>query len=304
MPRLHDSPAIGMTVDTPSAKHIITAGPWTATIAARGAELCSLTLEGQGELIWQAGSAWPRHAPNLFPIVGRLRDDTLVHEGAAYPMTQHGFARDLEFSWLELGADYCRAVLTDSDETRARYPFAFNLEVIYRLSEESGLTQTWYLRNPGRVSLPASLGAHPAFRWPLDLDAAKITHWLRFDQAEPAPVRRLSGGLLSPEVFETPIEGDLLRLDDSLFDADALILDQVASQGLTYAGPGLALRIEWQGFEQLGLWSKGGGEFLCVEPWSGYASPMGFIGEFSEKPGVFILNPGEGREFSLRVGLA
>ncbi|WP_233559991.1 hypothetical protein [Oleomonas cavernae] len=78
-------PLTGTIVDNSIAKHIITAGPWTATIAARGAELCSLTLDGQGELIWQAGAVWPRHAPNLFPIVGRLAGDALVHRGRSYP---------------------------------------------------------------------------------------------------------------------------------------------------------------------------------------------------------------------------
>ncbi len=205
---------------------------------------------------------------------------------------------------MELGADFCRAVLTDSADTRARYPFRFELEITYRLDAARGLAQTWRVTNTGREPLPASLGAHPAFRWPLDLAAPKAAHWLRFDRPEPAPVRRLAGGLLAPEAWDSPVEGDFLPLDEALFEADALILDQVASGGLVYGGPGLALRIEWAGFGQLGLWSKGGGEFLCVEPWAGFASPAGFAGEFGDKPGVFSLEPGGTREFSLRVGLA
>jgi galactose mutarotase-like enzyme len=295
-------PLTGTIVDTSIAKHIITAGPWTATIAARGAELCSLTLDGQGELIWQAGAVWPRHAPNLFPIVGRLAGDTLIHRGQSYPLSQHGFARDLDFAWVELGAGFCRMVLTDNEATRARYPFAFNLEVAYRLDAQAGLSQTYRLRNCGHEPLPASIGAHPAFRWPLDLDAPKTAHWLRFDRPEPAPARRLKGGLLAPERVESPIKGDLLALDDALFEADALILDRVASRGLVYGGPAFALRIGWEGFDQLGLWSKGGGEFLCIEPWSGFASPAGFTGEFKDKPGVFTIEPGAVRQFTLRVG--
>jgi galactose mutarotase-like enzyme len=71
----------------------------TATIAADGAELCSLKDAAGLELLWQAGPQWPRHAPNLFPIVGRLKNDELRHRGRLYPMTQHGFARDCRFDW-------------------------------------------------------------------------------------------------------------------------------------------------------------------------------------------------------------
>src|SRR6201985_979285 len=88
-------------------RHILRSGGLEATIKAHGAELCSLK-DAQGiELIWQAGAAWPRHAPLLFPIVGRLKNDQLRHLGKNYPMTQHGFARDQRFDWLERAPGRC-----------------------------------------------------------------------------------------------------------------------------------------------------------------------------------------------------
>src|SRR6185369_6125081 len=103
----------------------------SATIRSAGAELCSLrNAEGQ-ELLWQAGAAWPRHSPLLFPIVGRLKNDELHHRGKTYPMTQHGIARDHRFEWLDRQKESCKLVLTDNAATRARYPFAFRLEVTY-----------------------------------------------------------------------------------------------------------------------------------------------------------------------------
>lgn len=112
--------------------HTISAGGVTASIKAVGAELCSLKTTAGLELLWQAGPAWPRHAPWLFPIVGRLKDDQLRHRGRTYPMTQHGFARDLRFTWLERTAESCVLRLTDDETTRARYPFAFRLTLTYR----------------------------------------------------------------------------------------------------------------------------------------------------------------------------
>src|SRR5882762_2122777 len=147
-------------------KHTIRSGAIAATIKADGAELCSLKNAEGLELLWQAGPAWPRHSPLLFPIVGRLKNDQLRHRGKTYPMTQHGFARDHRFEWLEQGTNSCKLVLTDTEATRARYPFAFRLEVTYTV-DSADLKVAFDITNTGDENLPASIGAHPAFNWPL-----------------------------------------------------------------------------------------------------------------------------------------
>ena len=110
-----------------SDSHTLRGDGIAATILGQGAELSSLRNAGGRELLWQAGPQWPRHAPILFPIVGRLKNDTLRHNGKTYPMTQHGFARDRRFAWIEQGPRSCKLALSDDAETRARYPFAFRL---------------------------------------------------------------------------------------------------------------------------------------------------------------------------------
>jgi len=60
--------------------------------------------------------------------------------------------------------------------------------------------------------------------------------------------------------------------------------------------------MSWEGFEQLGVWSKpAGADFLCIEPWHGYASPEGFTGDLPEKPGMMLLPPGTQRELQWTV---
>src|SRR3954447_12869735 len=120
----------------------------SATIKGAGAELCSLRNAEGLELLWQAGPAWPRHSPLLFPIVGRLKNDQLRHRGKTYPMTQHGFARDRRFEWVEQGANSCKLVLTADEATRARYPFAFRLEVTYSV-DIADLKVTFDITNTG-----------------------------------------------------------------------------------------------------------------------------------------------------------
>ena len=192
-------------------RHVIQSGYLSAAIKAEGAELCSLCDATGEEMLWQALPAWPRHAPVLFPIVGRLKDDALHHNGRTYRLTQHGFARDHRFAWLNRTVSSCRLVLHDDAATRAVYPFAFRFEVAFAL-EDDALVNTFTIINTGREVLPASVGAHPAFRWPLQDGIDKTAHVLEFEHPEPAPIRRLTGGLLGASE-PTPIKGSMLALD-------------------------------------------------------------------------------------------
>src|SRR5260370_37492263 len=112
-------------------RHSVRSDEITAIIAADGAELCSLQNAQGLELLWQAGPAWPRHAPLLFPIVGRLKNDELRLRAKIYPMTQDGFSRGLRFDWTGRGATSFTLILTDWAASRSRYSFAFRLAVTY-----------------------------------------------------------------------------------------------------------------------------------------------------------------------------
>ena len=285
-----------------SDNHMLRSDKIAATILAQGAELSSLRNAGGTELLWQAGPQWPRHAPVLFPIVGKLKNDTLRHNGKIYPMTQHGFARDRRFEWLEQRPRSCKLALIDDAETRARYPFAFRLEVTYTV-DGADLEVAFDVINTGSDSLPASLGGHPAFNWPLLPGLPKEAYTLTFANGEPAPIRRLKDGLMQPQAEPSPVEGSTLALSERLFEDDAMILDQVASRSVRFAAvQGPAIEVSWNGFRELGVWSKpGGAPFLCIEPWHGFASPAAFDGEFVDKPGLMHIAPGARRSLSYRI---
>lgn len=286
--------------------HSITSGRISATVSANGAELVSLRDAAGAELLWRAGPEWPRHAPVLFPIVGRLAGDTLRHAGRSYRLTQHGFARDSLFDWVERSETRAVLALADSDATRAVYPFAFRLELDYA-AESDALSVTARVANTGDAPLPFCIGAHPGFRWPLADGVAKENHAVTFETRETGSVRPIDGGLLGPAA-PLPFDGKTLALSEKLFASDALVTPAVASRSVRYAalGPGgaerRALTISWRGYEDLGIWSKpGGAPFLCIEPWRGMASAVGWDGEFADKPGVVTLQPGATDAFEWRV---
>lgn len=283
----------------------ITSGALTARLNPLGAELSSLTDAEGRELMTDADPAfWSGRAPILFPVVGRVRDDAIRVDGIAYPMPKHGFARRSPFTLIEQRADYARLRLSDNAETRAAYPFAFALDMAFVI-EGATLTMTATVTNPGAAPLPMSLGWHPAFAWPLPYGGARGDHRLVFARNEPGRLKRIT-----PEGYSTdaaraaPVAGDTLALADALFTDDALVWDPVGSRALRY-GPHMGpwLDIDWDA-PRLGVWTKPGAAFVCVEPWHGIADPEGFDGEFCDKPGVFAVAPGASWSSTMHVTLA
>jgi galactose mutarotase-like enzyme len=285
-------------------RHTLRSDRINATVLAHGAELCSLKTADGLELLWQAGPQWPRHSPLLFPIIGEVRNEQIRVRGKVYPMLRHGVARDHDFTFTDRSPQSCRLLQADTAETRTRFPFAYRLVLSYVL-READLEVTMAIANPNDEILPCSIGGHPALHWPLLPGVPKESYRLTFSHDEPAPIRRLKDGLLLPDPKPSPIRGRVLDLSEQLFDDDAVILDRLASTSVRYAADkGPAIEVSWEGFRQLGIWSKpGGAPFLCIEPWYGFASPVDFDGEFSDKPGLMHIPPGDAREFRYTIGV-
>ncbi|MBF0869607.1 aldose 1-epimerase family protein [Gluconobacter japonicus] len=284
------------TITMSDTQHSFGKNGLTATVSAHGAELISLRTASGQDLLWNAGPAWERHSPVLFPIVGKPPENTTL-DGKPVTLKQHGFARDMTFRWLERTETGCVLELEDTPDTRTLFPAAFRLHLIYRM-EETGLHVGYVLTNPSEdATLHASLGVHPAFMWPLNPDAGRAGHRLTFEKAEAAQIRRISPDGLLPEGVPSPITDRVLPLADTLFEADAIIMLDAHSKAVDFTGPDSSgLRVRWDGFKDLGIWTKPGAGFLCIEPWYGYATPVGFAGDFSEKPGLLHLQPGESWE--------
>ena len=282
----------------------IASGKLTARINPLGAELWSLT-DGEGrEYMTDADPAfWTGHAPLLFPIVGALNGGEYRLGEAAYALPKHGFARTGTFEIVERQAGSARFRLGDSPETRAAYPFAFALDVAFAL-EGRTLRMAATVTNPGPEPLPFSFGFHPAFAWPLPGGAAKDAHRIAFAEPEPQPIRRIDppSGLILPDPLPTPVERHAFTPTPALFEPDALIWDALHSRALTFGAAGCTgLDLAFPDTPMLGIWQKPGAAYLCIEPWQGIADPMGYTGDFRDKPGVIVLPPGGARRFRMDV---
>lgn len=284
---------------------VIASDRLTATVAPVGAELMLLRIADGTDLQWDGDPAvWHGRAPILFPVIGLLRDGHYRYDDERYAMPKHGFARHSRFEVVEHASDTATFRLAASVATRAIYPFEFRLDISFRL-QGPALTITAEIANRGTKPLPASFGFHPALRWPLPFGQPRDVHQLVFPANEPAPVRRIDAdGFLRPEPQPTPVIGNTLVLHDELFADDALIFDGLTSRSVRYGAPGgSGLRVEFADFPALGVWTKPDAQFVCIEPWHGFADPEGFSGDIREKPGSFQVGPGETRRLAMTITL-
>ncbi len=283
----------------------LTSGDLTAEINPLGAQLSILRDRAGRDLLWDGDpSVWTGRAPLLFPIVGTLAGGCYRLGSKTYHLPRHGFARGKLFDIVNATSASAAFRLKADESSLLVYPFHFELEVRIALDGPT-LSVTTHVRNTGDEAMPASFGYHPGFRWPLPFGGARSSHFIEFASDEPAPIRRLDAdGLLSPERHATPISQRRLSLEDSLFQNDAIILDEIRSRSVTYgADDGPRLQVSFPDSPHLGLWTKPRANFICIEPWHGIADPVGFSGDFRAKPGVFMLAPGAALPITMAITL-
>ena len=280
-------------------------GTLTAAINPHGAELSSLK-DGEGrELMTDADPAfWTGRAPILFPLVGAAYRDTIHVDGGDYTLPKHGFARRSRFDLVAQEATRAVFALTDDADTRAHYPFAFRLEIAFTL-DGATLSIDATIANPAETPLLASFGFHPAFAWPLPYGRDRLDHRITFATDEPERLSEIAAdGTIAAQTRESPLQDRVLALRDDLFANDALVWPQVRSQQVTYgAADGPHLDIHFPDTPMLGIWTKPGAHYVCVEPWHGIADPEGYTGAFADKPGVFAVAPGGAKHIGMSVTL-
>lgn len=266
----------------------------TAALSPHGAEPVSWRVAGR-EYLWSGDPEhWNRHAPWLFPVVGASVDGHVTVGSRKYPMAQHGFARDMPFSVVARDADSVTLRLEDGPETRARYPFAFRLDVAARV-RAAGLDLDVRVANTGDAPLPYALGFHPAFPWPFagGARAGGGGYAVAFEHAErPFAPQVGPGGLLLRDEQPLPLDGDTLPLDPAIF-TEALVFRNAKSRRMRFTGPGgTAIRMQVEDFSHLAVWTKPAAPFLSLECWTGHADWAGFSGDLAERDSQRLLAPG------------
>lgn len=281
-------------------------GILSAAINPKGAELYSLQLDGL-ERIWQGDPAiWGRHAPLLFPLIGRLKDQQYELDGQMIQAPMHGFCRDRMFETVEADDLHVRYRTQDDASTRAVYPFHFTLEVEFQL-EENAIVKRHTVTNRSDREMPFELGGHDAYRTTLMPGETMADYAIAFegvDHLEPFAMDET--GTLDLPKGNIPLEGPLLTKLPQDVGLDTIVLEglPVRKASLISRKSPRKVTVEFEDFPYLGIWTAQKGvvtNYICIEPWS--TLPDGhFMGrKLTDKPGIVVLAPGESKTLTFRT---
>lgn len=266
-------------------------------VSASGAELCSIQCDGK-EFLWQADPVfWGRHSPVLFPIVGRVWDDMYQCDGNTYKLSQHGFARDMDFQLVKKTDSELRYRLVDNEQTHQKFPYAFCLEVGYRI-EGKKIEVIWQVENTGQQEMHFQIGAHPAFFYPKFDASTKERGFFKLGGKQQMEYILIGEkGCAVPQTrYPLYLTEGQLPITTETFDRDALILEDAQVNEVTLLSP-LREPILKMTFDApvVGLWSppSKNAPFVCIEPWYGRCDRVGFTGEFKDRDWMQHLSPSE-----------
>lgn len=266
-------------------------------IESHGAELKSLVKKETGtEYMWCADPEyWGRTSPVLFPLVGNVSGKQYRTKGKIYDMGQHGFARDMEFTLESQTDNEIWFVLRSNEETLAKYPYEFVLKLGYRL-DGAKVEVLWHVENPSEEELPFAIGGHPAFYCPVTSGVKQSDCYIQFDVAGPLKCSTIDGYLVGDRVDTYELEDGMLRIDEHLFDNDALIIEKQNIKKVSLCDPKkqVFLTIELDA-PLFGIWRPAdpGAPFVCIEPWYGRSDRIGYAGELRDREYENVLAAGE-----------
>lgn len=270
----------------------------TLEIDAHGAEMKSLIDNCSGqEYLWCGDAAyWGRTSPVLFPLVGNYREKQSCFDGKWYSLSQHGFARDMDFELVSEKGDEIWFALEDSPETLEKYPFGFRLELGYRLQGRA-VEVLWKVTNKNDREMYFSIGGHPAFNCPLRAGEKQTDYRIGFDTCEPLVASVLDeNGTVSAQKKVLELTDGMLQITETLFDEDALIVEHDQAHKIALYTPEgekyLEVRFEAPLF---GIWSPAGkhAPFVCIEPWYGRSDRADFGQKLEEREWGNVLKAGE-----------
>ena len=260
-----------------------------------GAELISIQYNGK-EMLFQGAKVldsngniyWKRQAPILFPIVGQLKNSQTQIEGETYEMSQHGFARDMDFEEISKTENEHHYMLKYNEETLKKYPYKFELHVIYEIIGNT-LTVNYKVKNIDDKIIYFGLGGHPAFNCNYSSGEYEIAFLENEDEIE---FLKLKNGLIDTEKAENILQDNKIYLKEDTFDNDAVIMKNLKSNKVVLQNHETnqkILEFDFTGFPYLALWSKKGAPFVCIEPWQNTADRIDSTQIYKDKENIIEL---------------
>ena len=260
-----------------------------------GAELCEIkSVKHKTNFMWDANPAvWGSFAPNLFPIIGALKEDTYTFENQKYTLPKRGFIRNNnQVKRLEQTPHSLTFGLSYSDDSLKIYPFKFQFNITYTLKDNC-INVLHTIKNVDDKTMYFSVGGHPAFKCPVFKDENYEDYNLEFETIENSKnhLINMENGLISSKTKSLFNNSNTIHLNHDIFNEDALVYKDLKSRKVTLksAKKGDILSVNFPEFSYLGIWAKPTGDYVCIEPWLGIADHENTNQDFKSKEGIIKL---------------
>ena len=279
----------------------------TAQIDEKGAQLCSVKNTGGVEYIWQADPrVWGRHAPLLFPFIGRLKDSRYTLNGREYQIGSHGFARDSVFTVAAQDEHRASFVLESSPETLAMWPYEFRLTVTFELVGNR-LVKTCTVENPNGETMYYELGHHDGFNAALAPGEVMADYAVCLPGVDSLhPYGMDESAMMTPKSREIPLDRGRINLKPMTYGLDTIVLDEFSTKSVRLVDKSGKARVtlDFEDYTYLGIWTmdqEADTNYVCLEPWSSLPDAT-FVGrDLTEKAHVRSLAAGQQESLSYTV---
>jgi len=208
-------------------------------------------------------------------------------------MTKHGFVTNADFTPTLVKDSKIVLEYASNPDTLNMYPFDFLFQVIFIL-EGNRLSTTYRVENWNNHSMPFSVGAHEAYLCPRESGEIFEDYYLEFDNKGTYISETIENGLLNGETHTVVENSNILPLNYSLFDKDTLIFKNISNRRVSLKSKKSAgvIEVDYQDAPHLGIWTKKGAPYICIEPWYGLPDETIHDGDIERKAGIINLEAG------------
>lgn len=237
-----------------------------------GAEITSIKKDGY-EYLWQKDpEIWNGQALNLFPFIGRLKDEEYEYQQKMYTIKIHGFAKNSLFETLEQNDSYVSLRLTGGPESYLMYPFDFDFIVSYELIENT-IKKQYMIINNGYKPMYYEVGGHEGYNLTFAKDKIMDDYYIEFSDRAVYTYTSDKDIMINEEVSRIELDTKRLYLNPKVFKNDALILDcaKLSTRKVILSATDAKRKIivHFEDFDYLGIWTRPTYTgFVCIEPWS------------------------------------
>lgn len=275
-------------------------------ISSTGAELQSIKkINDNVEYLWQLNpDIWERQAPLLFPIIGRLKDESYRYKDTMYKIQIHGFARDAIFEIGKKTDSLIDFILEYSKDTLKEYPFKFRLHIIYEFKDNT-IIKKHIIENIDNDVMYYEIGGHEGYNLALFSDEVMEDYYIEFVDGEELYTYTADEDILiTDKKIEVELDNNRLYMSPEVFKNDALIIDTIKTRSVILKNTknDRYVKVDFDDYRYLGIWTKyQRTNYVCIEPWSSLPDCNYLDYDLKNKENIMKLEKGESQELKYKI---